>query len=66
MKVTINGEAKEIPEGLTVRRLLEHLEMRTERLAIERNLEILPRPKWDTTTVEANDRYEIVHLVGGG
>jgi len=66
MKVTINGEAKEIPDGLTVRHLLEHLAMRPERVAIERNLEILPRAKWNETSVEANDRYEIVHLVGGG
>ena len=66
MKVTINGEAKEIPDGLTVRHLLEHLALRSDRVAIERNLEILPRAKWNETSVEANDRYEIVHLVGGG
>ncbi|HUO35046.1 MAG TPA: sulfur carrier protein ThiS [Candidatus Acidoferrum sp.] len=66
MKVTINGELREIPDGLTVRRLLEHLEMRVERVAVERNLEILPRAKWNMTAVEANDRYEIVQLVGGG
>lgn len=66
MKVTINGEVREVPEGLTVRRLLEYIEMRPERVAIERNLEILPRTSWDATTVEASDHFEIVHLVGGG
>jgi thiamine biosynthesis protein ThiS len=36
------------------------------RVAIERNLEILPRPKWTETTIEAEDHYEIVQFVGGG
>jgi thiamine biosynthesis protein ThiS len=36
------------------------------RVAIERNLEILPRQKWSETFVVAGDRYEIVHFVGGG
>jgi len=66
MNVTINGENREIPEGLTVATLLQHLEMPEERVAIERNLDILPRARWQQTHVEANDRYEIVHFVGGG
>ncbi len=36
------------------------------RVAIERNLEILPRSQWGATSVQSGDRYEIVHLVGGG
>lgn len=66
MMVTINGEGREVPEGLTVRALLEFLKMSPERVAVERNLEILPRTKWPDTLVEVNDRLEIVHLVGGG
>ena len=66
MEVTINGEPRQIPNGLTVAALLEHLEMNVERVAIERNLEILPRARWKETSVQPNDRYEIVHLVGGG
>lgn len=66
MKITVNGELKEVPGGLTIRGLLEHLEMRPDRVAIERNLAILPRTKWAETAVQADDRYEIVHLVGGG
>jgi len=66
MKITINGEVREIPEGLTVAALLQHLEMTADRVAIERNLDILPRAKWQETAVQPNDRYEIVHLVGGG
>jgi len=66
MTVTINGERREIPDGLNVIALLEHLGMSNGRVAIERNLDILPRARWQQTHVEANDRYEIVHFVGGG
>ncbi|MCL6565737.1 MAG: sulfur carrier protein ThiS [Acidobacteriia bacterium] len=66
MKVTINGENRELPEGLTVAALLEHLGLQPERVAIERNREILPRSRWAETRVADGDRYEIVHFVGGG
>jgi sulfur carrier protein len=66
MKVRINGEEKDIPENLSVTRLLEFLGMAANRVAIERNLDILPRANWQTTTVQAGDSYEIVHFVGGG
>ena len=66
MKVVINGEHNEIPEGLTVAALLGHLGMAEGRVAIERNLEILPRAQWKDTAVQPNDTYEIVQFVGGG
>ena len=66
MKVKINGEAQDIPDGLTVAVLLEHLAMPAARVAVERNLNILPRAEWASTQVSANDSYEIVHFVGGG
>ena len=66
MRVVINGERREIPEGLTVAALIEHLGMGGKRVAIERNLDILPRALWRETAVEANDSFEIVHFVGGG
>ncbi|HEV8383839.1 MAG TPA: sulfur carrier protein ThiS [Candidatus Acidoferrales bacterium] len=66
MQVIINGENKDIPDGLTVSGLLAHLGVHPGRVAVERNLEILFRAKWETTHVQAGDRYEIVHMVGGG
>ena len=66
MIVTINGERREIPNGLTVVALLDHLGMRGDRVAIERNLQVLPRARWPETLVEQNDGFEIVQLVGGG
>jgi len=66
MTVTINGERREIPDGLDVAALIDHLGMRTDRVAIERNLDILPRAQWQQTAVQPNDSYEIVQFVGGG
>jgi thiamine biosynthesis protein ThiS len=64
--VVINGEAQQVPAGLNVTGLLAHLGISTGRVAVERNLDILPRTQWEATAVSAGDRYEIVHLVGGG
>ena len=66
MTITVNGEKREVPDGLTVSALLEHLGMKSDRVAIERNLDILPRQRWSETAVQPNDSFEIVHLVGGG
>lgn len=66
IEITVNGEQRQVPDGLDVPRLLAHLNIRAERVAIERNLEILPRANWAATQVGSGDRYEIVHLVGGG
>jgi sulfur carrier protein len=64
--ITVNGEGRRTKPGATVADLLLELGLNTGRVAIERNLTILPRPKWAETPVEAGDRYEIVHFVGGG
>ncbi len=66
MNVIVNGDLREIPDGLTVAALLDHLGMSRDRVAIERNLDILPRALWNETRVQPNDRFEIVHFVGGG
>ena len=66
MKIVVNGEEQQVPEGLSVSELLAHLRLPAERIALERNLEILPRAKWTEVRVQEGDRYEIVHFVGGG
>jgi sulfur carrier protein len=66
MIVKINGDPREVPDGLTVTALLAVLKMRNDRVAIEHNLNILPRARWNETQVEPNDNFEIVHFVGGG
>jgi thiamine biosynthesis protein ThiS len=64
--VVINGETREIPARLTVSGLLVHLGFSADRVAVERNLEILPRAHWDDAPVQPGDRFEIVQFVGGG
>ena len=66
MTITINGERREIPDGLNVAGLLEHLGMAENRVAIERNGDILPRARWREAPVDAGDSFEIVQFVGGG
>ena len=66
MDVVVNGDRREIPEGLSVAELIEHLGMPLDRVALERNREILSRPQWKSTLVQPNDVFEIVHFVGGG
>jgi thiamine biosynthesis protein ThiS len=64
--IVINGENHSANVEATVADLLRDLGLNASRVAIERNLEILPRPKWQETRVAAGDRYEIVQFVGGG
>jgi thiamine biosynthesis protein ThiS len=64
--IEVNGQPTEIPKGLNVTQLVAHLGLTANRLAIERNLEIVARGQWGTTLVSEGDRFEIVHLVGGG
>jgi thiamine biosynthesis protein ThiS len=64
--IVVNGEERAARPGATVPDLLRELGVDSGRVAIERNLEILPRPKWAETKVAAGDRYEIVQFVGGG
>jgi sulfur carrier protein len=66
LAITVNGERREAPQGATIADLLRDLNLPTGRVAVERNLEILPRPNWATTAIQPGDRYEIVHFVGGG
>lgn len=64
--VVINGEPRELPAGLNVFEMLSHFGIVANRVAIERNHDILSRAQWQQTPVEANDSYEIVQFVGGG
>ena len=66
MTIQVNGEKQQVPEGLTVADLLRHLAFSGDRVAVERNLDILPRAQWAATQLEDGDLYEIVHFVGGG
>ncbi len=64
--VQVNGENRETNEGTTVLTLLDQLGLNAGRVAIEYNLQILPKTKWPETIVIKGDRLEIVQFVGGG
>ena len=66
MLLLLNGEQREFPDGLTLAALVDHLGMKADRVAVELNLEIVPRTKWQDTNLKSGDRLEIVHFVGGG
>lgn len=66
MRVTVNGEAQEVPEGLTVRGLIEWLKLTDGPVAVEKNGEIVPRAEHAAHPIAPGDELEIVHFVGGG
>jgi len=66
MQLTVNGEAREVPDGLTVRGLIEHLGLTEGPVAVERNRDIVPRAEHVSTALAQGDLIEIVHFVGGG
>jgi thiamine biosynthesis protein ThiS len=66
IEIIVNGEARTAAAGSTVTDLLRELGLQGGRVAIERNLGILPRPRWHDTLLEPGDRFEIVQFVGGG
>ena len=66
MNVIVNGDARDVAEGLAVSQLLELLNVQPERVVVEVNLTILKRAEHHATTLKAGDRIEIVRFVGGG
>lgn len=66
IEIVVNGEPQFVPEEITVTELVARWELAAQRLAIEYNQVILARSLWSATSVQAGDRLEIVHFVGGG
>jgi sulfur carrier protein len=66
MKITVNGTTREIPEGTTLKALVELLELKGDRIACERNLDVVPRAIYAETKLAEGDKLEIVTFVGGG
>lgn len=66
MRLQINGEEKQFDDGLSLAQLVERLGMKGDRVAVERNRDIVPRSQWAETVLNDGDKLEIVHFVGGG
>ncbi len=66
MRITVNGEGKDFDAPLAVADLLAELNLEPRKVAVERNLAIVPKSSFETTIVDDGDRIEIVQFVGGG
>ncbi|MBO6766149.1 sulfur carrier protein ThiS [Maricaulis sp.] len=66
MQLTVNGESRSIADGARVADLVSDLNLDGRKIAVERNLEIVPRSQYAGTALQDGDRIEIVAFVGGG
>jgi thiamine biosynthesis protein ThiS len=66
MRIQLNGEPYDGSEAMTVTELLERLEIESTRVAVELNLDILPKDEYTKTPLKEGDQLEVVHFVGGG
>jgi len=66
MTITLNGQKKEVPDGITVLGLLVHLNIQQQRVAVERNEEIVKKARYAETVVGEGDSLEVVSFMGGG
>jgi sulfur carrier protein len=66
MQVRLNGELREVPDGITVAGLLTHLGVKAQRVAVEVNAAVVTKDRYDTHVLAAADAVEIVAFVGGG
>ncbi len=64
--IEVNGETRQVPDGASVADLLALLGLAAPKVAVERNLEIVPRSAWASTRLAPGDRLEVVHFIGGG
>ena len=66
MKIRLNGEPVDVPDGVTIEQLLARLDVDPRRVAVEHNLTIIKRHRQAETVVNDGDEVEIVNFVGGG
>jgi sulfur carrier protein len=66
MRITLNGEAHELPDATTAEDLLRDLGQLRPGIAVAVNLEVVPRSLWSSTVLNPEDRVDVVEAVGGG
>ena len=66
MNVFLNGEVREVPDGLDLEQLLRHFSLPSQRVAIELNKSVVRRKDWAEVKVSESDKIEVIHFVGGG
>ncbi len=66
MELVINGKSEQLPDGTTAAQLIEHMDLADQRVAMEVNMEIVPRSDFEQHIFQTGDRIEIVRAIGGG
>lgn len=66
MEIIVNGQSRQVAADYTVANLINDMELQGRRLAVEVNLEIVPRSTHERRCFQSGDRVEIVHAIGGG
>ncbi|MGB5698063.1 MAG: sulfur carrier protein ThiS [Polyangiales bacterium] len=66
MQLVVNGQERQVELRTTVKQLLASLDLADTLVAVERNEEVVPRARYESTELSDGDRVEIVHFVGGG
>ena len=66
IKISLNGESREIPAEIDLVRLLEVFSLPSQRIAIELNNKVIRRVDWPSEVLSDGDKVEVVHFVGGG
>ncbi len=66
MQIQVNGDNLELRDGALISDLIEQLGLTGKRIAVELNMEIIPRSEHGTTCLRAGDQLEVVHAIGGG
>jgi len=66
VSIRVNGEQRRVPDGTSVAEMVDLLGLDPRRVAVERNLAVIPRSTLGQVRVEDGDDFEIVHFVGGG
>lgn len=66
MQIQVNGENRQVDEGYTAAQLVADMGLQGRRVAMEVNLEIVPRTTFDAHVLREGDRIEVVHAIGGG
>jgi thiazole synthase len=66
MEIRLNGKPREVPDGISIRRLLDELGLHPQRVAVQRNLEIIKRERYDEVLLAPGDTIEIFTFMAGG
>ncbi len=66
MQIRLNGKVREVAEGITVRRLLDELGLHPMRVAVQRNLDIIKRERYEEVVLQPGDTVEVLTFIAGG